>query len=512
MRALPPPRAWLVIAIFLALAVSAFAEFSVTYTGPVCTVTAPNGQQTQVPATVTPDGWISVGAQSYYPGTKFEINGTIRATLTWTGTGTGPDPQQMILQEDSEATYTSTLGAASNGLGDPCIVSSGGGSSQGSAWNVFTNDGVYTIRRRVSVRGEITASSGFGGVWLRYRVTPTPILPVVQGAVWHGSKFKCLPGHKLRLSVSTGSYSQLSHNWSLPDPSITCQDIIMDSGGSPEYRREEPLHNLVVPTLALVVKKAFDTPMTVESTCQITVHTPEGFLSTSTIVEFSVQPVTFSHRSPTYSGFTIVPGVDASTGNATTTFWAYEQGPQGTKPGVLIEVSSLDDGETATQLFGARGKWAYVQLVKYSVDVNGITVQLSADYRLDNSFPYGIETPGLQVPPGAEEAVSTSNRYMEDSPALGVFETPLATSVDIDTTGYCAALYIPPANGVGCRYVPVKGLFWNYDGQFVRNQQGQWILKPGAPTKVIELLGFSEIVIPFTWNAVARNISRFRPQ
>lgn len=416
-------------------------------------MTAPNGQQTQVPATVTPDGWISVGAQSYYPGTKFEINGTIRATLTWTGTGTGPDPQQMILQEDSEATYTSTSGAASNGLGDPCIVSSGGGSSQGSAWNVFTNDGVYTIRRRVSVRGEITASSGFGGVWLRYRVTPTPILPVVQGAVWHDNQFKCLPGHKLILSVNTGTYAQTGHNWTPPGTDLVFKAVITEPGNTPEFRSYQ---SLVSPAdtqgqnLAFFVAKP-----KAESNAKLDgqVITPEGTLGFTANLAWFTCDLKFDIRALATTG---TPALIED--ELFYTFWSSAGVPAIKLRGGLTEV-------IPASLFGSNGTWTFSQLIKWTTwrgtTIWNVEPATFSDFRLDNHLVY-------QIPPQAPTPANNSDREFEDAPAqkvlIGLLQGVSQYTYNMEARLFI--LYTPPPNGVGGSDVAIFELKWNVDRNF----------------------------------------------
>lgn len=431
-----------------------------TYTGPVCTVTAPNGQQTQVPATVTPDGWISVGAQSYYPGTKFEINGTIRPTLTWTGTGTGPDPQQMILQEDSEATYTSTSGAASNGLGDPCIVSSGGGSSQGSAWNVFTNDGVYTIRRRVSVRGEITASSGFGGVWLRYRVTPTPILPVVQGAVWHDNQFKCLPGHKLILSVNTGTYAQTGHNWTPPGTDLVFKGVNTQPGDTPSFRTYEML---VSPTDTQSHSLVFFVGMpgaTAEATLACKIVTPEGLLSAEAKVSYMASDLVLQVRESRTDG---KPEMIEALFHYD--FWSAVNSPAIRLSGGLRE-------SIPASMFGTPGTWHYSQLIKRNAFRNGQFFDNPLisfdDLRLDNKLNYPYPSAPTQDPDNRPVAfpptpANNSDRAFEDSPMLRIAKFFLTDCVIFKYvfTADLYVIYTPPSNGVGTSDVAVFRLNWD---------------------------------------------------
>ena len=497
MRALPPPRAWLVIAIFLALAVSAFAEFSVTYTGPVCTVTAPNGQQTQVPATVTPDGWISVGAQSYYPGTKFEINGTIRATLTWIGTGTGPDPQQMILQEDSEATYTSTSGAASNGLGDPCIVSSGGGSSQGSAWNVFTNDGVYTIRRRVSVRGEITASSGFGGVWLRYRVTPTPILPVVQGAVWHDNQFKCLPGHKLILSVNTGTYAQTGHNWTPPGTDLVFKGIAMPSGEQPQSRSVVPLQS---PTDTQSSSLGFFVSSPgAATTSQVTLQvvTPEGPLPANASTTVMVGNLSGSNENPIFG-----------TSYAGQLGLAVEFGTSGNNTeGIDFTFVKLINLQIP-YLFDEPGTWFFSQLINsvVTIDLDVVPELTTTGFELDNYYIYKFQNPKESTP-----AINTTRRVW-DSPSkkIGLALLVNKSEVKIDFLAKLYGLFLPPSNGVGRIAVPVAKAEWDWIVTY-RLVGGQWIVfqnDPQAPSlgpKISSPWTVGNFNSDYTWQNVFTN-------
>ncbi|MBI1756909.1 MAG: hypothetical protein HYR64_07375 [Fimbriimonas ginsengisoli] len=186
----------------ISIVASAFAGYTISYSGGTGTVHNPQGTQAYA-YTLTSGGY--GGGYEAYPWGWVSCSGQITTTLTWSGTD--PRPSAIVIQETSTASGDTI---AADGFGDPDI----NGTSSGARWSFIQNPAA-TVTITCSPNAYSGASGGNSAVQpdlvyglpadadVFYSVILYPITMDFTGPTQIGGAQKLIVGQKLQAIVNT---------------------------------------------------------------------------------------------------------------------------------------------------------------------------------------------------------------------------------------------------------------------------------------------------------------------